>query len=284
MAAHAEQLTEEFGVPLEGFAALVERARRGDHEEREWTYLRKDGGSLTVNLAVTAIRDEQGGISGYLGVATDVTGRLRSALALERAKEAAEAANRAKSDFLANMSHEIRTPMNGILGMTQLALDTDLAPEQREYLQMVKMSADGLLIVINDILDFSKIEAGKLELDPLAFELRDTLADSLRSLSLRAHAKNLELACHVPADVPDFLVGDPTRLRQVLVNLVGNAIKFTEQGEVVVRVRMVSESGLKGEGNELRACAAPAGRRHHAAIRGVRHRHRYSGRQTPLYL
>ena len=229
LATHAQRLTEEFGIPIEGFAALVERARRDDHEEREWTFLRKDGSILTVNLAVTVIRDDVAAISGYLAVATDVTSRRRAALALERAKEAAETANRAKSDFLANVSHEIRTPMNGILGMTQLALDTDLSEEQREYLQMVKISADGLLTVINDILDFSKIEAGRLELDPVAFELRDMLTDALRSLSLRASAKNVELACHVPLDVPDFLVGDPIRLRQVLLNLVGNAVKFTER-------------------------------------------------------
>jgi two-component system sensor histidine kinase/response regulator len=243
LASHTQRLTEEFGIPFEGFAALVERARCQDHEEREWTFVRKNGSSLTVNLAVTVIRDDRGDVSGYLAVATDVTSRRRAALALERAKEAAEAANRAKSDFLANMSHEIRTPMNGILGMTQLALDTDLTAEQREYLQMVKTSADGLLTVINDILDFSKIEAGKLELDPIDFELRDMLADTVRSLSLRAYAKDLELACHVDANVPEFLVGDPARLRQVLLNLVGNAIKFTERGEVVVHVGLANADG-----------------------------------------
>jgi PAS domain S-box-containing protein len=247
LGSHAQRLTEELGIPFEGFAALVERARCQDHEEREWTFVRKNATSLTVNLAVTVIRDDRGDVSGYLAVATDVTSRRRAALALERAKEAAEAANRAKSDFLANMSHEIRTPMNGILGMTQLALDTDLTPEQREYLQMVKTSADGLLTVINDILDFSKIEAGKLDLDPVDFELRDMLADTVRSLSLRAHAKNLELACHVDANVPEFLVGDPVRLRQVLLNLVGNAIKFTERGEVVVCVRLTDAVGSATE-------------------------------------
>jgi PAS domain S-box-containing protein len=259
LAAHARQLSEEFGAPFEGFVAWAERARRGDHEEREWTFLRKDGSSLTVNLAVTAIRDDQGQISGYLGVATDVTGRRRAALAMARAKEAAEAARRAKGEFLANVSHEIRTPMNGILGMTQLALDTELTDEQREYLQMVKQSADGLLTVINDILDFSKIEAGKLELDPVPFELRDSLADILRSLGLRASAKNLELACHVAADVPDFLVGDSGRLRQVLLNLVGNAVKFTERGEVVVRARLVrGPGGTVRTGRRPRPCSARA--------------------------
>ncbi|HKV04997.1 MAG TPA: response regulator [Candidatus Acidoferrales bacterium] len=365
--ARGRELSEQFGRPIQGFDVFVELARHGEPEEREWTYVRKDGKHLIVSVAVNAVQNAAGTIVGYLGIAHDITkrkeseskllllterlslatsvaavgvwewdvanstmtwddtmveiygfslssespykqwsravypddlpaaeGALQKVMAekgraavdfrivrpdgairhlsaaegvvldelgkvariigvnidvtnrkkaeadLQRTKEEAEAANRAKSEFLANMSHEIRTPMNGIMGMTELVLDTELDSEQREYLNLAKVSADSLLSLINDILDYSKIEAGKLDIDAINFNLGDCLGDTMRTLSLRAHQKGLELAFEIEPNVPDSIIGDPGRLRQIILNLVGNAIKFTEQGEVVLSVQLVS--------------------------------------------
>lgn len=211
--------------------------------DREEECTNENGDKIFLLTTKVPLLDNRGQVTGIVGVGRNITLRLKAERAMQKAREAAEAASQAKSEFLANMSHEIRTPLNGITGMTDLALDTDLTAEQREYLETVKTSSDSLLNVINDILDFSKIEAGKIDLEAVNFNLRDCLETTLKTLALRAGEKSLELLCEIAPEVPDVVEGDSGRLRQVLVNLVGNAIKFTDKGEVALSVRLEIEGG-----------------------------------------
>ena len=238
-------LIELFARTARGATRPVTRSRSGTCARTA----RPSGSKCSVSLQ----RDAAGKPAYAIAVIQDISERKRLDAELRRAKEAAEAANRAKDEFLANVSHEIRTPMNAILGMAELTLDTPLTDEQRGNLNIVLTSAEGLLSLINDLLDFSKIEAGRLELEEADFSLRTVLNQTLRALALRAHKKGMELACQVEQDVPDGLVGDGNRLRQVLLNLIGNAIKFTEAGEVIVRVR-APETDRPIRGDRLRNC------------------------------
>ncbi|MBS0170490.1 MAG: response regulator [Nitrospira sp.] len=243
VAARARQFSDELGrIIAPGFDVFVEKCRCNLPNEHEWTYIRKDGTRRTVLLNVTALRDADGKITGYLGVASDVTPLKRTAQELLLAKEAAEAASRTKSQFLANMSHEIRTPMNGVLGMTELLLTTPLDARQQHLTRTIQQSGEALLAIINDILDFSKIEAGKLQLERLDFDLQDTVDNAVELFATPAQRKRLELTCHMPNSVPRALRGDPIRLRQALLNLISNALKFTAAGEINVRVEAVTET------------------------------------------
>jgi PAS domain S-box-containing protein len=245
-----EEIMRRSGAPFYQSIAAREAFVRTLKEKRSVTNLESqlpklDGSPVWV-LENASLSQRGNGEWVIEGTMIDITERKMAERDIVKAKEAAELANRAKSEFLANMSHEIRTPMNGILGMTELALQTGLDDEQREYLSLVKSSADSLLVVINDILDFSKIEAGKLDLDPIEFNLRETLNDALKTMVVRSYSKGLELIGEVRPEVPATVVGDPTRIRQILLNLLANAVKFTELGEiaVVVGVDEQNESSL----------------------------------------
>jgi PAS domain S-box-containing protein len=239
MEARAAELCSQYGTTIDPFEVFTFIPLRDGFEEREWTVVCKNGLRKLVSLTVTPAYDHAGALTGYLGLALDITQRKLNEITLRRAKEEAEAANRGKSEFLARMSHEIRTPMNAILGMADLLWETNLTPEQREYTAIFRSSADSLIGILNDILDLSKIEAGRFTLDSAPFELRRCLQQSVDLLGKTR--KDIALYFTIEENAPARLVGDPHRLQQVLVNLVGNAIKFTDRGEISVRVSVEEE-------------------------------------------
>ncbi|MFT5324156.1 MAG: two-component system sensor histidine kinase/response regulator [Planctomycetaceae bacterium] len=224
-------------------AAVRDILLAGDRvDQREVRCIRKDETTFIAGLTFSPIRDIHGRHIGASVIARDITKRKRRERELREARDAAEAANHAKSDFLANISHELRTPMNAIIGMVELSLGEDLPPVMQDYQETARDSAQTLLYLLNDLLDFSRMEAGKFDLDPEPFSLREALERTAKTLSLRAHEKGLELTCRVAPDVPDVLDGDGRRLRQIVMNLVGNAIKFTESGEIVINAALASEA------------------------------------------
>ncbi|HTR35385.1 MAG TPA: ATP-binding protein [Bryobacteraceae bacterium] len=234
---------EEMRADVQEIQAKI--LREGGVANLEHPCLRKDGSSVLASISGAPLHNDQGEPIGAVYMVSDITERKRAEKELQSAKEQAEAASRAKSQFLANMSHEIRTPMNGVLGMTELTLTTDLTDEQRDYLECVRSSAESLMKILNDILDYSKIEAGKVTLTAGEFNVRGVLADTLKPLIVRACQKGLRMAFHVEAAVPETVSGDSTRLRQVLVNLIDNSIKFTPTGEVFVLVKLLSRQAGK---------------------------------------
>jgi len=247
---HTHDMSELYAAPIHELAALTQQARLGGFDEQEWTYRRKDGRCLTVLVTITALTNHDGVVTGFLAIGKDITQRkaaeaaltdaarelVRKNVELEQARDAALQAAQLKADFLATMSHEIRTPMNAIIGMTGLLLDTALTEEQHDFADTVRRSSDALLTIVNDILDFSKIEAGKLHFERVAFDLRMAVDDTIELMAEQAQSKGLELIVLVDAAVPAGVQGDPGRLRQILLNLVNNAIKFTATGEVFVHV------------------------------------------------
>jgi PAS domain S-box-containing protein len=255
VAARATELSQRLGEPVAvGMPVFTTLPRRGQTDEAEWTYIRKDGRRLPVRLSIVGLRNAANDIVGFVGIAADITERRRDMEALRKSKEDAEEATRVKSAFLATMSHEIRTPMNGVIGMTSLLLDTELTDDQREFTEVIRASGETLLVVINDILDYSKIESGKMDFESQPLDLQDALESTIELLALRAQEKQLDLMFLIEPDVPRWIYGDLARLRQILVNLLSNAIKFTPWGEVFLYVKCADEVVDPGD---VRATPAP---------------------------
>ncbi|WP_434627700.1 response regulator [Chromobacterium sp. CV08] len=252
--AYGQALSEELGRPVEDFDIFVEKTRSGGSFSREWTYRRKDGSGVPVSLVFAGIWQD-GWLSGFVGIARDIGVEREAKRMLELAKEQAESSSRAKSGFVANMSHEIRTPMNGMMGMLQLLSSTSLNITQRKYLDMIQASCRALMSVLSDVLDFSKIEAGRLDVGNARYELDEVLGTLAAIMSMNAARKPLELVLDVSPDVPALLDGDGLRLQQVLVNLAGNAIKFTERGEVAVALEREDDA----DGARLRCSVRDTG-------------------------
>jgi PAS domain S-box-containing protein len=229
-------LSQQAGRAVSIDEVFIGRARLGESESREWTLVHKNGQHVPARLVIAPMRDHAGEITGFVGIANDISAQRQARQALRQAKELAEQASQAKSDFVANMSHEIRTPMNAILGMSYLLNTTELTAEQREHLDMIRVSAQSLLAILDEILDFSKIEAGKMVLTPVDFDLDEVVNSVAGMLGVTAQQKGLPLTLRLDDDVPRHLHGDAQKLRQVLVNLTGNAVKFTAQGDIEIRV------------------------------------------------
>jgi PAS domain S-box-containing protein len=243
MESMAQKLSERFKTPISpDFSVFRYRADLEIIETDHWTFIRKDGSKVPISLSVTSQRNEQNVVTGYLGIAYDITTQLEYEKEIIEAKEQALAGTKAKSEFLANMSHEIRTPMNAIMGMAELLNETQLDDEQRKYVDVFQRAGESLLNIINDILDLSKIEAGHFELDINPFTLSNVIDQAAEIMALRAHQKGIELAIDVDEGLNDFYIGDNNRLRQILLNIIGNAVKFTKKGEILLHVTSGKEN------------------------------------------
>lgn len=241
------ELSNEYDKEIKGFDVFIHKASLGEYESSVWTYIRKDGKRFPVQLVVTAIKNPEGDITGYLGVATDISKLKVMEASLVKSKLKAEAANKSKSEFLANMSHEIRTPLNGIIGFTDLLMRTRLSSVQKKYMHTVFNSANALLDLLNDILDFSKIEAGKLEINKERTDLVKLCGQTIDIIRHQAHEKGLEVLLNIPPNTKKYIQADSVRLRQILTNLLGNAVKFTKTGEIELKIETEPNPNNKKE-------------------------------------